>query len=293
MNSSRIAAAAAGLAAACFLAACSATPQATSTSSPQSAAPSAQPGQGQGQGRGSQGQGRQGRVPGVQGLIAQVDGQTMQVQGDQGQTAVTWTDDTTFTRQAEGSADDIVVGSCVVAFGEAAEGSAAAPVTRVTLTDPVDGECSGGFGMGGPSVSGGTPPSGAPSDMPQPPADGEAPGGGQAPDGGQAPEGAPSGMPSGMPSGAPGGMGSVVAGKVASVDGDTVTVEPQGGQDAATSFTLTGDTAITATVKAAADDVEVGECAAAQGETDDVGAVTATTVRLSAAVDGACTGGRP
>ncbi|MBK7820933.1 MAG: hypothetical protein IPJ61_07585 [Tessaracoccus sp.] len=282
MISPRISTAVVGLAAVCALSACSASepPIPVADSSPTAQAttgPADQQGQ---QDRPQQDGSRGQRMPGVQGLIAQIDGSTMQVQGSDGQTAVAWTDDTTFTRQAAGSAEDILAGACITAFGDAAEGSDGVRATRVTLTDAVDGECSafGGVFPGG----GGTPPSGMPSDAPQPP-DGQA---GEA--GGTPPSGAPSGGPGGA------GIGNVVSGEVVRVDGSTITVEqaPPGADATTATFTLTDDATITATVDANAEDAIVGQCVSTQGETDDVGAVTATTIRLSEAVDGQCTGGR-
>ena len=61
--------------------------------------------------------------------------------------------------------------------------------------------------------------------------------------------------------------------------------------------TTSGDTAYTTTADASASDLKVGVCVTSRGEADDTGAITATTVAVSAAVDGECStgfgGGRP
>ncbi|MDF1489227.1 DUF5666 domain-containing protein [Tessaracoccus caeni] len=234
--------------------------------------------------RGGGGEG--GRMPGTFGLIADVQDSTMQVQGDDGQTAVTWTDDTAFTQQTAGSLDDIAVGSCVSGRGETSDDGTVS-ATQLTVTEPVDGECQS-FGMG--RQGGGNPPQGMP-------------------EGGERPEGAPSGMPSDMPtdlpSGAPsdlpsggpgGGMtgGAFLSGAVTAIDGETITVESTvPGEDTplTTTVAISTDITIATTSEASASDVATGLCASAQGETDDTGAVTASSVRLSEPVDGECSFG--
>ncbi|MFZ2429103.1 MAG: hypothetical protein WAW71_13270, partial [Propioniciclava sp.] len=98
---------------------------------------------------GSPSGGGQQREPGTSGLIAQVSGTTLQVQGTSGQTAVTWSDATTFTQQVSGSAASITTGLCVSGMGEQADGNATVTVTRLTVTQPVDGACGQGFTGGG------------------------------------------------------------------------------------------------------------------------------------------------
>lgn len=221
---------------------------------------------------------------GTNGLIAAITGSTLQVQGSSGQTAVTWTDATAFTRQVAVPASEVTVGACVVGFGQSAEGSDAVTVSALTLSDPVDGACQGGFGGGrgdgampGP---GATPPAGRAGATPPP--------GMRSPGAGATPPA----MPSGAPTGAPGGMpGTPVAGTVAAVDGSTLSVTrtAQDGTTSTVTVTLAADATVTATRAAQASDAAVGQCASAQGTTDSTGAVTATSIRLSEATDGACT----
>lgn len=228
------------------------------------------------------------RIPGTFGIIAEVSGKTLQLQGSSGQTAVTYSDATSFTRQAAGTAADLVAGACVSVRGTAA-GSAAA---SITISPAVNGQCQG-FG-GGDRPAGGMPsgsaPSGAPADAPQ--------GGGMSP-GGMPSANPGEGAPSAMPSGRGNGFGVMAFGTVVSVAGDTLTISesrPGGGATASpttstATVTLGSSTAITKTVAATASAVKVGLCAWANGTPDGTGTVAATSIRLSDAVNGACTQG--
>lgn len=253
------------------------------------------------------------RPPGVSGLIAAVDGSTLQVQGNGEQTAVTYTGDTTITTQKKASASALKVGDCVTARPEQtapadATGTPSAPAdgtTRPTTVDAVtvtilssDGSgCSdvvaGGFGgFGGPPGDGAGRPGGLPSGAPS-----------------GFPSGAPSGLPSGAPSGGFGGRGGFAGfgatGEVTDLSGSSFTVTsaiPQfgGGSGAASPTTtestvtvnFTGSTTFLTTTDATKSAIKVGSCVRASGEADDTGAVTATALALSPAVDGACTGVR-
>ncbi|WGT46835.1 hypothetical protein [Tessaracoccus lacteus] len=253
----------------------STAPSAQSTGQPDAAASGA-PGSG-GQGGGMQ-------INGTFGIIAAVQDSTLQVQGDDGQTAVTYTDDTTFTTQVTGSIDDLATGLCVSGMGTGDDSSVTA--SSLTVTEATDDGCtggfSGGFGGGGERPSGDA--SGAPSGMPSM-------------DPSSMPTDMPSDMasmdPGSMPSGAPegGGMGggSFISGEITAVDGDTVTVN--GPDDTESTFTVSDDTTITTTTDASLDDAVEGVCALAQGDTDDTGAVTATSIALSEATDGECSMG--
>lgn len=83
----------------------------------------------------------------------------------------------------------------------------------------------------------------------------------------------------------------MVAGLVTAVDGSTVTLQQTrpGSEEATTvTFTLGADATVTTTGAATAADATVGSCVTAQGEADDTGAVTATSMSLSEATDGEC-----
>lgn len=250
----------------------------TSSASGDASSGAVQDGSGQG---GPAGQGGFGAAPGggVFGLIAAVSGTTMQVQADV-QTAVSWTDATTVSRQVTSDLSAVTVGSCVVAMVDDATADTPA-ATSVAVSEPVDGRCSAaGFGGGGmpPGMSGGDG-SGLPSDFPT-----------------DMPSGFPTDMPSGAvpgggASGAPGGGfgGAIVAGSVTAVDAGSVTVEQESGS---TTVSVGADATVTATRSADATAIAVGLCVSVRGETDDRGGMTATALTLSDSVDGACTGGR-
>ncbi|WP_062465557.1 hypothetical protein [Demequina maris] len=203
---------------------------------------------------------------GLTGEIADVSDGLAQVQDGSTQTAVSWTDDTTFTQQVELALADIAEGACVVAtLGD----DDAATEISVTEADE-DGTCSTGFGgmggrIGGDRPEGGDMPTDMPSDMPT--------------DGAQLGE-VPSDMPSGGPDGdmPAGGFddSSRVAGTVTAVADGELTVEDSDGEE--TVVAVADDAAITGTEDADADAVAVGMCLTANGEADDAGGYSATSV---------------
>lgn len=229
------------------------------------------------------------RIPGVSGLIAAVDGTTMQVQSSTKQTAVGWTATTSVARTAAGTLADIVAGSCVVVRSASSDGSApdaggGVTATSVQVSAAVNGACADVFGGG---IRGG---GGIPSGMPtgQPGVD-------------QLPPGATVGAPGGPGGRVPGGFG--VVGLVTQVGSGTFTVASltrvgDGGPGTASAapaqttpvtVTTSASTTVTTTKVAAAGDIAVGLCATAIGPTDDIGKVTATSIVLRDAVNGACT----
>ncbi len=240
-----------------------------------------------GQGAGAQegagpGRGGPGGVPGTFGEVAAVSGSTAQVQNQQaGQVAVTWTGSTTFTQQVSATLADVKAGTCVMVTSAdpGADASASEPATEVVATSVriVPATAAGGCTFGGGR---GQRPSGVPSDRPS--------------RGGTPPSGAPSDGTGRRF----GGFGTF--GEVSAVSGAGFTVTSTGrdvgsNDSAAASVevtvTVTDDTSYTTTAKASAAAVKVGRCLQAQGDADDTGAVTATSIAVSAAVDGECTGG--
>ncbi len=232
------------------------------------------------------------RQPGVNGLVAAVNGSTMQVQTRTDQTAVTWSDATTFTTVAAAALTDVTVGSCVTVLEPATTGTAtagSAPATQVTAASvevrpATNGDCGAGFGGAG---------GGAPG----------APGAGAT---------RPAGAPTGTATNGTGGRGGAdfgrraVAGLVTAVSGDTITVQAttraRGNGTASSTatsspttttvaVTTTSSTTYTAQKAGAATDVAVGVCASALGKADDTGAVAATSIMLRPATNGACTTG--
>jgi hypothetical protein len=192
---------------------------------------------------------------GASGEVAAVSGRTAQVQSPvSGQVAVSWTSDTTFTQQVDASLDDVTTGSCVMVTSDDDADADAVTAVSVRVLD----DCNRDGAPGGR-------PSGRPTDLPSDP---------------------PSDMPSDMPSDRPRGFG--IVGEVSAVSADGFTLSAGEGDVA---VSVTSDTSYTTTEKASADAVEVGACLSAQGDADDTGALTATSINVSPKVDGQCTGG--
>lgn len=193
-----------------------------------------------------------GGFPGASGKVAAVTGKTAQVQSEMsGQVAVSWTDRTAFTQEVDAALSDVSVGSCVLVTGD--DGSDQTSVTAVSVR--IMDKCT-------------QRPDGAPSGMPTD---------------------RPTDMPTDMPSDMPRQRGFGTIGEVTAVSGDGFTVSGRNDEDV--TVTVTGDTTYTTTAKASASAVAVGVCVTAQGDTDDTGSLTASTISVSKPVDGACTGG--
>ncbi|MFT4264782.1 MAG: DUF5666 domain-containing protein [Nocardioides sp.] len=239
----------------------------------------------------------QGGFPGASGLVADVSGSTAQVQSQQsGQVAVTWTDSTTFTAQVSAKLSAVTVGSCVQVTpadtSSDSSDSSTVAAGSVTITEAgSDGTCTrGGFGGGGGGQGGGAPsgaPSGMPTDMPSDMA-----------------SGGPGGNASGGPGGGQGGGGFGTFGTVTAVSASGFTVEAVSmgapGSDASSSastttssvsVTVDDSTTYTTTESATSQAVKTGVCVTAMGDTDDTGALTATSIAVSQATDGECTTG--
>ena len=243
-----------------------------STDQPTPAA-SGQPG---GQFGGGSGQG----FPGTSGKIAAIQGKTLQVQGTDGQTAVTYTASTTITADVSTTLQAVKVGSCVTVTPT--DDSSSTDTTSVTaasvrITQASGGSCTGGFSGGGGSFSGGggSFPSDRPSDF-------------------------PTDRPTDFGSGGPGGFGGRMRGafgQVSAVSGDGFTVtSSMPSQDGSSgsqtvTVTVTRDTTYSTTASASATSLKVGKCVTAAGDSDDTGAIKATTIQVSSPVDGECTGG--
>lgn len=214
------------------------------------------------------GPGGDGRMPGANGKVAALDGSTAQVRGVEGQVAVSWSASTTFTKEVGAALSDVKVGSCVLvaASGEptaSSEPATAVTATSVRITAKTNGSCATGMrgpgGQAGGAQLNGTPPSGAPG-------------------GGQRPQGRTFG----------GAVGEVAA---VSATGFTVdSVLPGSDDKTPVTVSVAAATKYSRTVSGAAADVKVGVCVAANGTTDDTGAVTATTIAVTQPVDGQCGG---
>lgn len=241
-----------------LLAGCGSTSSNASPADQPSSGASAQAGQNGQNGRGG---GFGGNDPGrVNGEIAAVNGKTLQIQDGESQTAVNYSDSTTFLTRVAGKVSDIKTGECVTVFSSSTDENATSMTATSVMASPAtNGECGFGFGGGGR----GTRPSGAPS--------------------GAAPSGAPSGMPNG-------GM-RPRAGKVTAVKGDTLTVAAtKFGSNDTTTLTVktTSDTTVTVTESTKASSAKVGKCAMANGKADDTGAVAAKSITVYSAGDAGC-----
>lgn len=111
------------------------------------------------------------------------------------------------------------------------------------------------------------------------------PDGAPMPGGGDRPDDAPTDMPSDMPSDLPDRPDFGTAGEVTAVSADGFTITSN---DEEVTVTVTGDTTYTTTGDATADAVKAGVCVSAQGDSDDTGAVTASSISVTKAVDGEC-----
>lgn len=205
-----------------------------------------------------------GGFPGGSGKVVEVDGSTAQVQGPSGQVAVSWTDKTTFTRQVEGDASDVEVGSCVMVQppeSDSSDDDSSDNVTAgtVRVVAATGGECGRGAGGQGPQLR-----------RVGPPAD--------------APEGD-------RPSGAPRRFRMGAFGEVTKVTDDGFVVSsarPGSDKKRTVTVTTTDGTTYTTTEKATASAVKTGVCVTSRGKPDDTGAVTATSIAVEPAVDGEC-----
>ncbi|MFP7762294.1 hypothetical protein [Marisediminicola sp. LYQ85] len=212
---------------------------------------------------------------GISGEIAAASDGVLQVQDTESQTAVAYTDDTDITATTDGSLDDVTVGSCVTALpaGEpgaersgddgADDGDTAAADTAafgtIAITAATDGEC--GFGAGG--FGGGF--------------------GGDAPEGQEPPEGQES------PPGAS-GVGGPTSGLVTATEAGLITVETTDADGGVASARIGVDdsTAFTVTVSTDASALVVGQCVAAQGESDDSGGLAAVSMTVSDPTENGC-----
>ncbi|WP_261566409.1 DUF5666 domain-containing protein [Frankia gtarii] len=237
----------------------------------------------------------QGARPGTIGTIAAVTATNVEVQNPaSGQVTVTWAPSTTFVRTTTADASAVAVGDCVTVTG----GSPGSTFTAqtVTVSQPVSGSCTAGFGRGfggAGGFPGGVRPSGAPTARP-PDRSTVRPNG----------QGRLNGQ--GRPNG---GRFAVVTGSVTKMAGTTITVQgpqrPGAGASASaapaataspgttvtSTVTLGSSTTVEKTSSATSAALAVGECLTATGKADDTGAVSATSISVRPAGKQGCTGG--
>ena len=241
---------------------------------------------------------------GISGEIAAIAGATLQVQSSDSQTAVSYSDSTSISKTVAAALSDVTAGVCVttLSFGggtDAGDGSTDAAgsdsagtdsaaadstgaATSVVISAAVDGACeTAGPGGGGGGFPGGD--GAPPTDLP---------------DGATPPTDAPDGvMPTGAPgdsgAGGGGGFGGFASGLVTAVSGSTITVETTDADGASSSTEIAVDdsTSYTSTVTADSSALVVGACVTAQGEADDSGAGSATSLTISEADENGCSTG--
>jgi len=259
--------------------------------------------------------GRPRGLPGASGEIVAIDGTTLQVQNSQSQTSVSYSASTKFTDTVTASAGDLKVGSCVTARPATDPNATTAPslgneptsidAVTIVITQPVNGECTGGFGGFRGNAAPGARPSGAPSGELF--ADGGPEGSAAPAPNGAAPSGATG--PDGQRLRGIGGLGAV--GRIVSISGNSFVLDSvrlalratQSGSANASPSAAPTTTAITVRttsstayrkVAAATNSaLAVGKCATAFGTADDTGAIKATSIALRPKENGACGFGGP
>jgi len=192
---------------------------------------------------------------GASGQLVQVNGQTLILTGPNGDTTVTVTATTTYTKTSIATLADITKGTCIVANGQKDPTSGAITATNVRISPKATAGCAvPGFGPGG--NPGATPPAGA---TPRP-------------------------TPSGQANAA------FVTGEVTAVSGTSVTVKTAASGSQTISVASAATITNTAEVTAAA--LQNGQCVRANGTLDSTGTVQATSVTITpAGPSGTCTTG--
>jgi hypothetical protein len=195
---------------------------------------------------------------GTSGQLFQINGQTLIVTGPNGDTTVTYSTTTTFTKTSLGTLADITRGSCILATGQK-DTAGAVTATTVVISPKTSTGCANRTFV---------PPTPAPGASPRP---------------------SPTARPSGLPNGGFANAG-IVSGQVTAISGPLVTVLTQ----AKVSQTVTVASAATitdsATVSASA--LQNGQCVRATGPLDAAGNVQATSITITpAGPSGTCTTG--
>jgi hypothetical protein len=192
---------------------------------------------------------------GASGQLVQVNGQTLIITGPNGDTTLTVSASTTYTKTSIATLADILKGTCIVANGQKDPTSGAITATTVRLSPKTATGCAvPGFGPGG--APGASPPAGV---SPRP-------------------------TPSGQANAA------FVTGEVTAVSGTSVTVKTAAGGNQTISVAAAATITDTAEVTEAA--LQNGQCLRANGTKDAAGNVQATSVTITpAGPSGTCTTG--
>jgi hypothetical protein len=246
---------------------------------------------------------------GASGSVAALSGSTMEVQNpNTGQTAVSWTPSTTFSKSVTEAVSSLAPGDCVTVTGTPSKSSKTTIAARSisVVAASATGSCTGQSPLGGGGATGGRPGPGAGGFR-----FGSGAGGAK---GGTRPSFTP-GSGRNVPNPA---SVAVATGKVKAVNGSTLSVSgldlspasfvrPKASTNSSKSsstktkkpstpktetlkITTTSATTVAATQSSAATDLAVGDCVSAFGPATTTGAVTATTVRITSTGGQSCTG---
>ncbi|MGH9056044.1 MAG: DUF5666 domain-containing protein [Acidimicrobiales bacterium] len=234
------------------------------------------------------GSGRGGpRGPAASGQVASITGSSMEVQSQaSGQETVSWTSSTRFVDTATAPSSALAAGDCVTVTGTRSGSTLTARSVEIT-TASSKGSCTAGAFGGARGFGGGFARSGS--------------GGGAA-----------SGSRPTFPANG-GSLPAVAAnlgfatGKVTAVSGPALTIDgysinpgsfrPRSGSTSSSTtvpatttirVVLTSSTAYMERSEGSAANLAVGDCVTAQGSTDSTGAVSATSVSITPAVNGIC-----
>jgi hypothetical protein len=195
---------------------------------------------------------------GASGQLVQINGQTLIVTGPNGDTTVTYSTTTTFTKTSIGTLADIARGACILATGQKSTAGAVTATTVVISPKTSTGCVTRTF----------VPPTPAPGASPRP-------------------------SPSPRPSGAPGGgfaNAGIVSGQVTAVSGPLVTVLTQA--KLSQTVTVASAAVITDSATVSATALQNGQCVRAIGPLDSAGNVQATAITITpAGPSGTCTTG--
>jgi len=192
---------------------------------------------------------------GVVGQVSQVASGKLTVDQQNGSVTVTYDSTTSVLQSGAGSIAEAVPGTCVVAAGTTdAGGTVTARTFQIQLN--MNGDCTPPAGLGGGQGAGG----GAPRRSPSP--------------------GAGGGPPTNF---------AMVRGKLTSVSGSTMTVQPQTGSPV--TVVVSSSTTFTRLVTSSPARLAVGECVTATGQRDSSGTVKARSILISAPGPKGCTRG--
>ena len=239
---------------------------------------------------------------GASGSIAALQASSMEVQNaSTGQTTVSWTTSTQFSKTVTEAVSTLAAGDCVTVTGTPSKSSKTTIAARsITVSSPSStGTCTAGPGNRGTSAGG-------------------AFGGGFfRRSGGSGSGGTRPSFPAGAARRFSGAASLAIAsGKVTTVSGSTVSVtgvdvslgsfgkastsksskssksaKPVAPKTESLKITTSGSTTVSATQSAAATDLAVGDCVTAFGPSATNGAVTASTVRITSTGGATCTSG--